>query len=1498
MAQCVQSVQEFVQDSFVPMVAVLCSEEADRVTRKNNLNFAELLRPFCRLTSEGHIRDPNNQVQVVKNLRICVNKVVTSEGTTSAALNPAQRLLLNEVVLSCQPQEGAVTNVMTTGDYELNFSDDSLKASLPWYSVWRDTLLEINTSKYYTATTPWFEAYRENFLQSMPAADHEFLNHYLACLLVVSSTEAVPVEQFLKLSQEQHRIQHSGEYTNPKWFIPNTLKYYVLLHDTSEGDEQRADAVYEDMKQRYGPQGCYLLKMNSRTFSAEKDEQIPDPWSQYLHKNILRNQDTFDDLAPTVNSAAVENNMSAADVDCDYSTEKDGVSGSLENHALQLDTANSSGSLNTLSAVNTDLKKGARDPDVLVVGAGSHGACLTLNDHDHIRQFVQEFTFRGLLPHLEKNIRQLNDQLVSRKGLSRSLFTATKKWFGGGKVPEKNISEPKSTCGLLYPPEAPELQIRKMADLCFLVQHYELAYSCYHTAKKDFLSDQAMLYAAGALEMAAVSAFLQGGAPRPYPAHYMDTAIQTYKDVCKNMVLAERCALLSAEILKSQGKYSDAATLLIKMTSEDSDLRSALLLEQAAHCFINMRNPMVRKFAFHMILAGHRFSKAGQRRHALRCYCQAMQVYKDRGWSLAEDHINFTIGRQSFTLRQPDNAVIAFRQILINDSRQTATQQGAFLREYLYVYKSVIGASDISLPQLPLPCINSSATRVYFGHERRLAEGEKQAATHVSLDQEYDQDSSAMWCHLEEQLVASVNRGIVPANFQPTQYCLNNQTDNLRHPLAVVEEPIIVEVTFKNPLKVSLALSNLSLLWKFSSDGTSSSKETKTEDLTEETITNEETTAVGRTQIDDCVTTEIIQEFHMSPEETKMARLRLLPHRTGQLNIVGVVYNLAAASIGDMALSTEGHQTLDLMVVRGRQNLKILGPRLNLTKEDKMLIRHGPDRRLDPIITPPMPLMEVFFLQFPTALLCGEIRKAYVEFCNVSGVALCGLRVASTHPDFFTFGSQATTPLTPISPNSAENCSAYKTLATALQPGSVASEVLVSADDFSQPSGVIEIPIDGNTLQSGESTQLPLWLRGPDEEGVHEINFLFYYESTEKGLKISHRVLRHTVFICASRSLSVQASACRSSVPPHHCLDDKGSGGTLVFVDVENINTSEGGVREFHIVQVSSSSQHWRLHKYINPDKDKDCKLSSRERAKLCFRATRCKPHQATSDAVEKYTFADLNLGNERIISSSTPCGDFFFRCCRIPNSQQVDGASSRTSSIGKSQGSLPTEDRGSDITNIVKKCNELDLNIIIIWKAYVVEDNKQLILEGQLHVALQTIGKEASSLTPKEEAQEMVLLKFKSELPPPVVLPCAELSQLIKTNLHYPETYTHPFVQDSLCLVPVTLTLSNCSLAQVDVIIDLKHKSSSPESLEVHSSFAWVGQTQYKLQLKPQEVLGLSLQACFLRAGVYNLNTPQVFAKPSEQSAMCETSQQTASPALIIINNTCDACWPADGTT
>uniref|UniRef100_A0ACB8FDL4 Trafficking protein particle complex 8 n=2 Tax=Sphaerodactylus townsendi TaxID=933632 RepID=A0ACB8FDL4_9SAUR len=129
-------------------------------------------------------------------------------------------------------------------------------------------------------------------------------------------------------------------------------------------------------------------------------------------------------------------------------------------------------------------------------------------------------------------------------------------------------------------------------------------------------------------------------------------------------------------------------------------------------------------------------------------------------------------------------------------------------------------------------------------------------------------------------------------------------------------------------------------------------------------------------------------------------------------------------------------------------------------------------------------------------------------------------------------------------------------------------------------------------------------------------------------------------------------------------------------------------------------------------------------------------------------------------------------------------------------------------------------------------------------------------------------------------------LSSLIKTSLHYPETFNHSFHQKSLCVVPVTLLLSNCSQADVDVIIDLRHKTTSPEMLEIHGSFTWLGQTQYKVQLKSMEVSRLQLKACFVHTGVYNLGTPRVFAKLSDQVTLFETSQQNSMPALIIINS------------
>ncbi|XP_061153849.1 trafficking protein particle complex subunit 8-like [Syngnathus typhle] len=300
-----------------------------------------------------------------------------------------------------------------------------------------------------------------------------------------------------------------------------------------------------------------------------------------------------------------------------------------------------------------------------------------------------------------------------------------------------------------------------------------------------------------------------------------------------------------------------------------------------------------------------------------------------------------------------------------------------------------------------------------------------------------------------------------------------------------------------------------------------------------------------------------------------------------------------------------------------------------------------------------------------------------------------------------------------------------------------------------------------------------------------------------------------------------------------------------------------------------------------------DCKVSSKERAKLCFRAAPCKARRASLDRAEMFTFADVNLSDERIVSSATPCGDFFFRCRRTSKACRADTCSSgsRTPSGGRSL--------GEDLVRVVNECDRLDLNIIVIWKAYVVEDSKQLILEGQLHVALQAVGEEATSLAPKQDTQEMVLLKFKSDPPPPTVLPSTQLSRLIKSNLRYSETYAHDFAHDSVCVVPVCLVLSNCCRTDVDITVDLRHKTTSSEWSECACSFTWVGQTRYRLALCPRQTRHLELQACFLMPGVYNINTHAVCAAPcldghhrDDANAQTEVAQHGAGPALIVITD------------
>lgn len=62
-----------------------------------------------------------------------------------------------------------------------------------------------------------------------------------------------------------------------------------------------------------------------------------------------------------------------------------------------------------------------------------HGARLSREDLERLRTMMTDFCLKSLLPYVEKQINLLNDVISNKKGVSRSLFSATKRWFGSSK---------------------------------------------------------------------------------------------------------------------------------------------------------------------------------------------------------------------------------------------------------------------------------------------------------------------------------------------------------------------------------------------------------------------------------------------------------------------------------------------------------------------------------------------------------------------------------------------------------------------------------------------------------------------------------------------------------------------------------------------------------------------------------------------------------------------------------------------------------------------------------------------------------------------------------------------------------------------------------------------------------------------------------------------------------------------------------------------------------
>ena len=148
-----------------------------------------------------------------------------------------------------------------------------------------------------------------------------------------------------------------------------------------------------------------------------------------------------------------------------------------------------------------------------------------------------------------------------------------------------------------------------------------------------------------------------------------------------------------------------------------------------------------------------------------------------------------------------------------------------------------------------------------------------------------------------------------------------------------------------------------------------------------------------------CVKVETVDSVTVDKNSRVVLDLGLVVlDSAGELDILGVAYSIRAQF--PQSENTD-------YPIRGKQYFSVRGPRLNATKDQKTSVKYANDFRLQLVVSPPMPKLDVKFSGLPESLFQGEVKKVSLELANSGGSALRQVHLVSIDFDFQLFGSTA-----------------------------------------------------------------------------------------------------------------------------------------------------------------------------------------------------------------------------------------------------------------------------------------------------------------------------------------------------------------------------------------------------------------------------------------------------------------------------------------------------------
>ncbi|KAJ3268862.1 Trafficking protein particle complex 8 [Terramyces sp. JEL0728] len=767
--------------------------------------------------------------------------------------------------------------------------------------------------------------------------------------------------------------------------------------------------------------------------------------------------------------------------------------------------------------------------------------------------------------------------------------------------------------------------------------------------------------------------------------------------------------------------------------------------------------------------------------HALRNYMTALEIYGDLGWSLISDHINFTVGKTAIENGDYHSAIDYYTKLL-NKSRQSPSIQRAYLSEFLYLYQQY--SINVDLPTLehkmsllPLPVLNDQSIQV--SNKDPTVNTRRKT---IELD-----DRSELWGEMEKDLMDYLvdTKSKYASKIKPSRTKGDEKSVLLTE--CAVGEHIHVSFLWMNPMQVPIPINNIFLECSYENENAPPSLDIL--------ASPEPSTKVSFDKFD----IEVLPDLALDSSDKRLVHLRVYPKVEGEIKIIGVRFLLCG-----------------IIPSFRRFSKKSLGS--NPVHQELILK-----------VTPPMPVLEACFHNFPSEMVSGQVCQTMLELNNRGTKGMEGLFVKMSHPSFCYFGDATSTDDTPyVSPKDG----------SATYDKDVIKVGNTIIDESMMP---IKLPTsEGDSsgkLEALCTTLIPIWIRA-DQIGKHSFRFLFVYQATDDHESGNHRYLKISQSVDVQSSLRVNIFTRLSPININEFI---------LVVDITNIQSLE----DLLVNQITSLSPSWAISR-ITPNDTVSSKLSPNDNKHIYLKVTRMKvasvedlvnsPEFITTFALERMILLEdpkpfsppdipllaTSVADDRpILDIKSHIFQYFVRVAK--NHTRLNSIVQHYPVLTKTQ-----------IKELFTKYWLSDLDMLVLFS------NKDASIQGHLSINGFNLSLE----------QPLPIIGWFSGLDSKALAGRALFERTFRERKELVNSLLKSKGGENS---PIRI------LFHGDSSIDL---NSSINSSEDSVPFAWVGNTKFTGNLEPSEIAELKLKAVFDRPGVYDvsqwkLKTKLSFPKP-----------------------------------